>query len=62
MGCVLIELMTSGLIRETLWEEQLGNEAHPTQGEVKVNVGDGKPGNTAVFGSGGRVVMEFLSL
>lgn len=34
----------------------------PPQGEVKVNVGDKKPGNTAVFGSGGGVVMEFLSL
>lgn len=46
----------------TLWEEQLGNGAPPffTQGELKVN--DEKPGNTAVFGSGGGVVMEFLSL
>lgn len=43
----------------TLWEEQLGNK---TQGEVKVNIGDGKPGNTAVFWSGGGVVMESLSL
>lgn len=43
----------------TLWEEQLGNE---TQGEVKVNIGDGEPGNAAVFASGGGVVMDSLSL
>jgi len=32
------------------------------QGEVKVNIRDERPGNTAVFVSEGGVVMEFLSL
>lgn len=60
----MTELLTSGLPssrpRDTVGRAEI-KPIH-AQGEVKVNVGDGKPGNTAVFGSGGGVVMEFLSL
>lgn len=68
MSCALTALLTNGLVGSGLSgsPDTVGRAAGEwsppffTQGELKVN--DEKPGNTAVFGSGGGVVMEFLSL
>lgn len=68
MSYASTELLTNGLVGGGLsgTTDTVGRAAGklgpPSQGEVKVNVCKEKPGNTAVFGSGGCDFMEFLSL